>query len=374
MHVDVAVARRCGACPASASRRSACQTFGPTKASTSSPWSCSNIITAPRVISFHSNVRQIPRSSSGVLCGYGQLKWPAGGSATAASCALGGAGDRVGGRRSSRPGGSRPGRAADGGGGSCRAAPPSVERPGGLLAGGWARSTAVGRRTSTWDPSGKPRPDGWNASVWVSSRRQWPGTCGEITGMCRSERLRLGSGERQRDRAVRGRAAAVCGRLGERLHALARREPAHAQRGGQPLPRARRRADGDVPACWAPLATTPIGTVARGVANRSVRGPARRGAGRRRTGASNETVTGRPAGISSQRPRSSALGVVTWNVLCSSGRRASRPSRAGARSRSTVSCSPAGRACRGQSLRREAAIGTAFPRLVRDGDRRDVPA
>ena len=41
------------------------------------------------MISFHSNVRQIPLSSFGVVAAYGQLKWPAGGSATAASCAEG---------------------------------------------------------------------------------------------------------------------------------------------------------------------------------------------------------------------------------------------------------------------------------------------
>ena len=39
------------------------------------------------MISFHSNVRQIPFSSFGVVAAYGQLKCPAGGSATAASCA-----------------------------------------------------------------------------------------------------------------------------------------------------------------------------------------------------------------------------------------------------------------------------------------------
>ena len=53
VHVHVAVAA--GLClPAIASAIAACHTAGPAIASTVSPWSCWNIITAPRVIVFGS--------------------------------------------------------------------------------------------------------------------------------------------------------------------------------------------------------------------------------------------------------------------------------------------------------------------------------
>ena len=109
---------------------------------------------------------------------------------------------------------------------------------------GWTRSTRSGRRTSTWDPSGNPRPVGRNESVCGSSAVQCPGTLGVITGVRVSHRLQLGPGEGQRDRSVRCQRL-VGRRLGDHLHALARGKPAHAQRCRQPLPRAWRRADTD---------------------------------------------------------------------------------------------------------------------------------
>ena len=197
------------------------------------------------------------------------------------------------------------------------------------------------------------------------------GDGGRDHGQCRSERLRDRSRERDSDRIVRTEQL-LLRRLGECLHALTRREPAHAR--GADRRSQGRGADLTVtlPACVAPVAMTPVRTVARGVGNRNRRVPrlsrsfddAHGSVERDRDGAAVgdlQPAAAEPGGRQCHRER----------LAAPSARRASPPNRAGERSpRPSLArrreC-PGGRKLVAAKLNRD-----CLAPAVRDGDGRDV--